>query len=170
MNIKKELLKIQSKDQMKKIAEFVGNDKNRFEQLISFLESDDFVLQARASWAFTTCYDLGCKLIGDYSEFYIGVLTQAKLDGTKRNILRILQWIDVPESLHGRLLDYSFRVALNPNEAVAIRAFALGVLQKMYLLYPEISKELLLVCEEAMENGSSGLKNRAGKIYKILKK
>lgn len=170
MNIKNELLKEQSKQQMTKVAEYVGDDVKKFEKLISYLKSNDEVLQSRASWAISTSFDLGCNLVPNYSDYYMEVLNKVDVVPVTRNLLRILQWIKTPKSIHGGLVDFCFSVVLNPSQTIASKAFALGVLYEMCLLYPALSKELLLVCETVGQNGSSGLKNRAAKISKKLKK
>jgi hypothetical protein len=170
MNIKEVLLKDRSKEYVTNVVNQIGNNKVLFEDLLDCLTSKDEVLQFRASWALSIFYDNGYSIVKDYAFNYMDVIENHDVKGVKRTILRIFQWIPIPENIQGRLTDYSFRVAANPKESIAVRAFSLQILYNMYLVYPELKNEIKLICNEMKINGSGGLKNRATKIDNFLQK
>jgi hypothetical protein len=54
------------------------------------------------------------------------------------------------------------------EQAIAIRAFAMGVIYSISKEYDELKNELKLVLEDLYTVGSSGLENRRKNILKLL--
>src|SRR5205085_2212201 len=53
----------------------------------------------------------------------------------KRNVVRILQHMDVPEELHGDVMNTCFDFVADPKESVAVRAFSMTVLANLSKTY-----------------------------------
>ncbi len=93
--------------------------------------------------------------------FLLDALDKEPVDALKRNVMRNLQWHLPGEDLQGRVLDISYRYLHSPNEAIAIRVFAMTVIYQLVLPYPELLNELFVVLEAHMPYGSAGFKSRA---------
>ena len=89
-------------------------------------------------------------------------------DAVKRNTLRLLQAISIPQRFHGEIMSLCFDYIASPDESAAIKAFSLTVLQNLSKQYPEIKQELKTIIEDRWEYESAAFKSRAKKILKQL--
>ncbi len=87
-------------------------------------------------------------------------------DSMKRNTVRLLQQIEIPEKLEGVVMEICFNYVESPKEAVAIKAFSLTILSKLAKKYPEIIPEIKLLIEEQLTHQSAAFKSRAKKFLK----
>lgn len=93
------------------------------------------------------------------------VLNSDKVHGSlKRNTLRILEKMDIPDEHLDAATDVCFRLLADPFEEVAIRAFSMGVLQKSCERVPELWPELQLILEENMPHATPAFISRAKKL------
>ena len=86
----------------------------------------------------------------------------------KRNTVRVLQDVKIPENMHGILTDICFQYLQNPSEAIAIKVFSMTIIHNLTKQYPELKEELKFILEEQIPFQSVGFRSRAGKILKDL--
>jgi hypothetical protein len=87
----------------------------------------------------------------------------------KRNVLRILQFLPLPEDLHGQLMNICFPLLEDPKEQIAIRVFAMTVLSRLVALYPDIKGELRAIIEDALTHDPSpGFRSRSRIVLKSI--
>lgn len=171
MDIRTELLTEHSKTKVLKIANYIGNDTQRFENLMELFFKNEKVLTQRVAWVMSHCVDRYPYLITPYLERLLVNLQNPKLHvGTKRNTVRVLQNVDLPEDLLGIAADVCFGFLMNINEATAVRAFSMPILYNICVKEPDLANELRLVLEEHIPHGTSGFKSRGKKILKALDK
>lgn len=170
MNIKKELLTGKSKHKILEVANYIKQNNTKLKELINLLKSEDEFLRYRVAWCLSACYDNKTKGLSLYCDHYFNLLQKETYSSVKRNILRILQWIEIPENLHGELINLCFIYLHDINEPTAVKAFSIAILEKMCGFYPDLISETLLVCEPYKSNSSPGIKSRANRIFKILSK
>ncbi len=171
MDLETTLLEKHSKEQMLLIRDYVGNNKERFDELIQLFLQGEYRITQRASWAMIHCVDAHVELIMPYIETLFQNLRREGLhDSIKRNTLRVLQKVDLPEEVLGEAADICFGYLANPKEAVAIRVFSMSVLWNICQQVPELASELKMVIEEFMPYGSAGFKSRGKKILKAIHK
>lgn len=91
-------------------------------------------------------------------------------DSVKRNMVRILQTVEVPEEYMGVLADVCTGYLARPEEPIAARAFSMTVLLNITKRFPDLKGELKLLIEELLPNASPGLRNRGLKVLKALEK
>ena len=89
-------------------------------------------------------------------------------DAVKRNTVRLLQDIDIPERLRGNIMNACFDYISSPDEKAAVKAFSLTILHNLSKQYPEIKQELKLIIDDRWEYESAAFRARAGKILKEL--
>ena len=152
------------------VVAMVGEDYELYKELIGLIVNYECPVSEKAAWAMNHCYEDGVGFFEDYLEELIPILGNSTYsDSVKRNIVRILQFIEIPESFQTSVIDSCFELVTNKKTAIAVKAFSLGVLEKMVKLYPELKNELVAVIEDLLPKASSGIKNRGQHILRRLK-
>ena len=168
MDIREQLLKEHSKSNANKIAHYVSDNTSRFALLMKLFFSDEYRVTQRAAQVVSICSDSHPQLIRPYLKELILNLRNDVHDAVKRNSLRILQDIELPESLHGDMADIGFRLLTSREEPVAVKVFAMTVLANICKKEPDLKNELEIIIEDQMPYGSAGFISRGNKILKRL--
>jgi len=170
MNLREEILKEHSKAQRDKIIEWVGDAQLRFDELFRLFLIDEYKVSQRASWPVSNCVEVYPEFIQHHLEELLQNLEKPNLhDAVKRNTVRILQEIPIPEKYHGQVMNICFGYVENPTEAVAIKAFSLTVLGNLAIQYPEIIPEIKLLIEDQLPHQTAAFKSRAKRLMKQFK-
>lgn len=166
-DLRTELLKEHSKIQCNKIVDWVGHSQQRFDELFLLFLNDEYRVVQRASWPVSYCVEAYPILIKKHFSKLIDKLQKPdQHDAIKRNAVRLLQHVSIPEKYQGHIMDICFKYVESPTEAVAIKAFSLTVLGNLSKLYPEILPELKLLIEEQLPHQTAAFKSRAKTILK----
>lgn len=153
-----------------KVVEICGHDYENYQELIRLIVNYECPISEKAAWAMNHCFEDGLGFFEDYFEQLVPIIGDNKYtDSVKRNIVRILQFVDIPEKYQASIIDSCFDLVINKKTAIAVKAFSLGVLENMTKLYPDLKNELIAVIEELLPKASSGLKNRGQHILKRIK-
>jgi hypothetical protein len=169
MKLKEEILKEHSKAQCTKIVKWVGSSQQRFDGLFSLFLNDEYRVVQRAAWPVCYCVDEHPALINKHWKELMQYLKKTNLhDAVKRNSLRLMQDIELPEKHHGEIMDRCFTYMESPKESLAVKVFSMSVLGNLAKHYPEIKAELKLIIEDQLPHQSAGFKSRAKKILKQL--
>lgn len=168
MDIRQQLLKGHSKLNIHKIVDFVGVDPIRFEQLISVFLSGPYRVTQRAAWPVSRCVERHPQLIKPHLGVVLKFLRKPDIhDAVKRNIIRLLQFVDIPEKYQGRVLDICFDFLQDKKEPVAIQVFSMTVIFNITGDKPEIRKELITIIEDILPYASAGFRSRANKLMTL---
>jgi hypothetical protein len=170
MNLREAILAEHSKTNTQKIVQWIGNDGQKIRKLIDILLKDEYRVVQRAAWIMSDVAKIHPLLMLEHVPILVEKLkdTSAHI-AVKRNIYRILQFVELPETIHGDLMNNCFESLMNPREAHAVRAFAMSILARMAETYPEISNELRLIIEDALQHEAvASFKSRAKKVLKQL--
>ena len=96
-------------------------------------------------------------------------LEKPNLHGSvKRNTVRLLQDIAIPKKFEGQVMNLCFNYIGSPDEAVAVKAFSLTILENLSKEYPDIKAELKTIIEDRWNYESPAFHSRARKIFKKL--
>jgi hypothetical protein len=169
MNLEREILKAGFKDQAVFVAQAINSDEEMFADLMQLFFSDDIKTCQRAAWIVSHCAERNSWQVVPYIDKMVKNLYNNITDATKRNTVRVLQFVDIPQQLWGETIEICFRF-LSGKEAVAIKVFSMTILYNLSLKVPEITNELKVVIEEQLPYGSAGFKSRANKILKQISK
>jgi hypothetical protein len=169
MDLRAEILKADFKERVVYVADVIGNNPERFEILIELFMSSDARTCQRASWVLGHCTDNYPDMIIPYLPVLVKNLFNTPEDAVKRNTLRAMQEIEIPEELWGETIEIAFQFLMG-NEAIAIKVFAMTVLYNLCLKIPEIREELRVVIEDQLPYGSAGFQNRGSKLLVKLDK
>lgn len=149
MNIRQALLERHGRETMQRIVRYVGNDPARFADLLYCALGQDRRLTECAVWP------LGELLIvhpshlrKNWSKILKLLTGQGHHPAVYRNMLRALQFADIPEKYTGKVLDCCFAFIGNEQAPVAVRANAITVAAKLCAPYPELTRELKLLLDE----------------------
>lgn len=171
MELRDEILKEHSRKQALKIAGWIGNDKKRFSRLLFLFLNDEYRVVQRSAYALSMVTDKYPELAKENIHLIIDRLEDKDTHGAvKRNIVRMLQYVDIPKKLHARVLNYCIEYLSDPKEAVAVKCFSITVLGRLARIYPELRSEIEMVINAAMKHATAGMKVRAKKALKELTK
>lgn len=125
MNLRNEILAEHSKRQTDRIASFIAHDPHKFSELMDLFFNGGYRITQRAAWIVSTCVQAHTSLIYPFLDKLISNLKVPNHDSVKRNTLKILQDIEIPEHLLGHTAEICFNFLTKPEEPVAIKVYAM---------------------------------------------
>lgn len=165
MNLNKILSQGQSKKRCDQIVVWIGSDKKRFAELMNCFFGSEEKISRFAAWPMSYCAIANPDLIKPWLGRLISVLDVKNAhDALVRNIVRLLQFVEMPKSVEGRIMNHCFQYIQSPTRAPAIKAFSLTILENLSKKYPEILPELKLIIEERWPLEKAAFHSRASKI------
>lgn len=171
MNIAKQLLTENSRESWNKVINYVGKNPQRFDEFMQLFLGDDELLVKRTGQPFGAIVEKQHHLITPYFQAIIDNMSRYPIPSVKRNVMRVLQFVDIPEEYDAQLLELGFNFLQSSEEPIAVKAFTMTVLRKICERYPELTNELIHVIEVIVnENISVGVTNRGKKELVKLEK
>ncbi|WP_236595532.1 hypothetical protein [Imperialibacter sp. 89] len=157
-----------SKQNIERLAQEIGADEEKFAEVMDIFFSGPYRITHFSAHLLGKCCDLHPHLILPYLSKMINLLDKNVHDSLKRNILRTMQFIDVPEEHWDKTVQYCFELLLSKKEPIAVKVFGMTVLANLCQKLPELKNELRIIIEDQMPYGSAGFKSRGSKILKKL--
>ena len=143
--------------------------KSRFGQLVKLFFKGDYRLTQHAAWPLSYSIQHHPQLAKPYFKKFIDQLSDDHAHpAARRNMVRLFQFIEIPKSRHGKIMDICFRFISSPDEAIAVKAFSLRILENLSKVYPEILPEIKSVIEARWELETPAFRSRARKILKKI--
>ena len=170
MNIKEALLKEHSKKNSVAIANWIGNNKVRFEELMDLFLYSEYRITQRAAYAMLFVSDKHIDLFQPYIGVLLNNLESRKVHiAVKRNTIRLFQNLHIPKKFQGQAVAICFEYLESATEAIAVKCFAMKVLANICESEPELIPELKILVENQYPYGSAGFQARSKHIFKQLK-
>ncbi|THU38013.1 hypothetical protein FAM09_15110 [Niastella caeni] len=170
MDLLKTIQKEHSKTQCGKIVRYVGNDKERFAELMQLFLKGEYRVTQRAGWPLSICVEHHPELINPWFKQILPLLKKKDAHiAVVRNVVRLLQFVTIPKRFHGQVMNDCFEFVADNDTAPAIKAFSLTILENLANEYPDIKPELKLIIEERWPYETAAFKSRARKILKKFK-
>ena len=171
MDIRKILLQEYGKRGISKIVDYVGVNKDRFNQLINIYLEGPFRLTQKAAWPLSYCVQNHPELIYPHFGKILRFLKKPGIhDAVKRNTMRFLQFIKIPSKYRGEVANTAFGYLQDNTEAVAIRVFSMTVLANIAQEEPDFKKELKIVIEDHLPYAKPAFRSRAKKVLSQIDK
>jgi hypothetical protein len=168
VNIRDEILAEHSKRQTMKIVEYIDGDAEKFAELMKLFLGPVYRTSQRAAWAVNYCAEHNKKLVKPYFPKLVEQLERDDVHvAVRRNVVRMLQFIDIPKRLEGRVFDACYNLLNDPSEPVAVRVFAMTVAAKLAKDEPELLNELRLVATKYPQAATVGFRSRARRVLGI---
>lgn len=169
LKIKEQLRITHSKENSELIANYIGDDPSKFKELIELFLDQEYRISQRSAMVLAKCTDAYPHLITPHLDRIILNLKNPVIDAVKRNTIRTLQDVHIPDHMLGEAADILFKIMMDRNEAVAIKVFTMTTLYNICIREPDLANELKIVIEDQLPYGSAGFKNRGLKTLKKLK-
>ncbi len=171
MNLRAEILAKHSKAQTNMIMEWIGTSQKRFDELVQLFLTDEYRVVQRAAWPIGSIAEIQPQLLKKHLPVFVALLRKPGLhNAVRRNITRLLQYVSIPESLKGDVMDACFSFICDVQEKAAVKAFSLTILEQLAKEYPEILPEIITVIEERWDYETAAFHSRARKILKKSKR
>lgn len=168
MDLKKELLQELSKAQIHRIIDYIGNDSERFKTFFEIFAGNDYRLTQRSAWILSYSIEKYPQLIDPYWPQIMELVTKKdKHVAVQRNIIRIWQFIYIPEDYEAQVYDICFKNLVDTSTTIATKAFSITVLERICLKYKELSKEICVILHNRLPFETAAFKIRAKKFLKI---
>lgn len=168
MKLKDELLKEHSLIQATKISQWAVESKSNLKELMQAFFGKEKLLVQRASWSASKAYELKPEWFESYIPQLIRCLEKPIHESVRRNSLRMLQTMEIPESLQGELIHILFTLLMDTKTESAAKAFGMSVANNIVQQYPELKSELKIIIEDQLPYATPSFKSRANKIIKKL--
>lgn len=168
MNIEHELLAEHSKKQTAKVVEYVGDDAARFAELVRLFVGPVYRVSQRAAWAVSNCIERHPQLVKPH---FKTLFEQLERDDShvavRRNVVRLLQFVEIPKRYEGRVFDVCYNLFENVAEPIAVRCFAMTVAVNIARDSPDLMAELKTVAANQPEKMSAGFRSRVRRHFGI---
>ncbi len=165
MNLELTLRKEHSKSQCDRIVKYIGNNKHRFSELMNLFFSGEYRITQRAAWPMSYCVRHHPALVYPYTKRLLDLLSKTNGNpASKRNIVRLFQFVEIPKRYQGRLMSICFGFIESPEEAIAVKAFSLTILENLCKQYPEILPEIKTIINTRWEQETPAFRSRAKRI------
>jgi hypothetical protein len=168
MDLRDEILAEHSKRQTAKIVDWVGDDPKRFGELMRLFLGDVYRITQRAGWPLSNCVEKHPELI---KPCFGKLLIQLERDdvhiAVKRNVVRLLQFVDVPKRYQGRIFETCYALLDDPHEPVAVRCFSMTVAANIAKDSPELLNELRLVATKYPQMMTPGFRARLRRVFPV---
>ncbi len=153
------------------LAQYIVTHK-LLSQLIACCLDKDQLLSSRGMWVLAHVNDIDDTVIIPYYDKLILNLKNKNLhNGVMRNTLRLFQDKSIPKKHETFMLDKCYTYITNPQEAIAVRSFAMTVIFNISKPYTELLNELKLVLTEIKKQDEGpGIKSKVTNTLKQIEK
>ncbi len=165
--MKQLLLESRSKNNIEKVALLAAQNPEDFKELIVLmLDEKNVHLASLAAWAMSKAFEKKLSLLRPYYKDLIKLVKITSSDGIKRNITRVWQLADIPDKYNWEIADICYRFLSSPDEAIAVKAFSITVLQQLVKKLPELKNEVVFELEKQLPHSKPAFKYRANAFLK----
>jgi hypothetical protein len=162
MDIRQALLAEHSKRQTAAIVTYISDDASRFAELMKIFFAGEYRLTQRAAWTMNYCAEQQPQLIQPYLPKLLKLLQRDdQHDAVKRNIARLLQYVDIPKKLHAQVYSLCVELVNDPREPAATRVFAMTAAARIAKTEPALHSELQLIVRQHLPHATAAFKKRA---------
>lgn len=147
---------------------YINTHPNEFEELITLALSHQQPYSWRAAWLLWSCLEYNDKRLHGKLENIVDLLPKTN-DNQLRELLIILQKMELNESYEGKLFDYCLNIWEKVGKQASIRVNAFKVMVKIIKKHPELRNELMFLTEPYyMDSLSVGVRKSIKKLMKEI--
>jgi hypothetical protein len=150
------------------VADLILKKPELFGQLCCIFLKDDGPVSWKAGWVADVVSERRPDLLEPYIEEIVSCLETFKLDGVKREALRMLVRSPLPVEQLGLLITLCFDWLTSSSESVAVKMFSMEILYRISQQEPEMKKELADSIEWRMQEETPGFRAHGKKLLKQL--
>lgn len=168
----KDLLSDSSRRTIDVGVDFIGKDPERFNLMLNFALEDNGRFAMRAARVINISSTINPELIKPHLSVLADNINDYNNNGLRRGVLKTIAEMEFNynDDVMGKLVDSCFQFFNDPGEEVAIRVYALEILYRASLKFPEIRPELVSCMEHELPRSSAGIRSRCKKVLKKLRR
>lgn len=154
------------------IAMQCASDRILFDDILNLLLLGIDRERKMASWIISTAVEYNSQLISDEQHLRLTTLLDSEKSGTIiRNVVRTWQYaLSTKEEVYLPIIEYCFQQLMNTQQEIAIRAFAVTVLERYIEQVPELREEVMFFLERELPFSSPAFAARARRYLKRANK
>jgi hypothetical protein len=157
--------------QKKKAVSHIGSNASRFRVVIEEFFKGPYRYTQLIAGALEEAVKRHPELLLPYLKRFLVQLDQkGNYPAMTRNILRMLQHIDIPASFQARAVNSALRIMQDPAELVAAKVFAMTVMANIATRQPELKNEVRSVIESQYPYSTPAFRSRARRVLKALER
>ncbi len=170
-NLQQALLRENSKANTNRIKDYIGADEERFAELMTYFLGNDYRTTQRAVWVVSYCVEAFPFLIEPYwPQLIESCQISTTYESVKRNIVRMWQFIDIPEQYEGNVMDFCLNNLTDASIPIATKAFSVSVLEKLCLKYSELVPEVSTIIKGRISYESPAFQSRGQRFLRKFRK
>jgi len=172
MDVREQLRLVHSKANNKLIIGWVGQDADRFAEVMECFLGDEYRLVQRSAWVVGEVAKQQPNLMRPYTLALLEALENPLHEAVQRNGFRFIAdtKFEFDEDEEGRLVGLAFDLLDKPKTPVAIRVHALQCMANICERYPELAEELMPFVQEGLDDEKPAMRSRCKRVYKQLQK
>lgn len=148
---------------------YMNEHPEEFAELVQLALADKHPYSWRAAWLLWSTMELNDKRISPYIEKMIDIIPFRR-DGQARDLLMVLQKMEIDEDLEGKLFDYSISIWEQIGKQPSVRINAFKIILKIIKKHPELTNEIDYIIEPHYLNSlTRGVKYSISKLITSFK-
>jgi hypothetical protein len=152
------------------VANYIGTDQERFDELILLMLNGPDPLPQRSAWAMSVITDKHPFLMKPHESVLIDAIDSFRHTAIHRCVFRYLAAVKLPENYMGKLLDICYKYLLDNKMPLAVKVHSMQIIYNISELEPDLKEELRLTIESIYDDGAPAIKSRGGMLLKKLSK
>lgn len=151
-----------------KYISIINSSHDRYVEAIELALSDEKPQAWRCAWILNHCSKKQDARLQPYLSNFINIV-EKKEEGHQREILKLIQKMDVDEDNEGKLFDICMTIWETIGKTPSVRITAFKTLVSIAKKHPELASELkFLTHDDYTDTLSSGIKNSFHKLVREL--
>jgi hypothetical protein len=152
------------------MVDYLKDHPEEFDSAVHLALADKQYFSWRAAWILWSSMEENDKRIAGHVEKIIRILP-SRQDNHKRDLLMILQKMDISEEIEGELFDICIGIWEQIGKSPSVRINAFKMLLKIIRKHPELSNEIIYLIEpHYIESLTKGAKHSLTKLIIQFKK
>lgn len=161
--------KILTNSHKAEMISYVVAHPESFKEAIKLTIADKQPYSWRAAWLLWSCMNENDQRIRKYVKDLVTVLPNRK-DNQQRELLKILQQMEIKEEFEGLLFNHCVTVWGKINKQPSVRFNAFKMMTKIAQRHPELSQEIIALTQnQFMESLSPAVKKSINKMIKDIR-
>lgn len=154
------------------LTQDVGNDQERFTEMLQLTLCDEYPLSMRAARIVALCVENYPALINPHITPVINRLPGLRTEGVVRGMLKLFaeNSPELSEEQTGILIDLAFTWLEDSRKAIAIRYYCIEIILTQCATYPELKNELAIILKNLSNDPSPGISSRSKAVLREFRK
>ncbi len=147
---------------VKNTVRWIGTDRSRVQALVSSLRSEEEVVAFQAAWVLGHYGQTHPEMLTPWLPIMLDLVAGDEIsNAVRRGIFRAFQYVNFPSRLLGKAVTVAFEHLSSAGRPVAVRAYAMTVVERAVREKPALRKELRAFLQHFPAESAPGIHARA---------